>query len=80
MGVRFEAKILSRAECEAAVRSGKLARPLVFVLLGVTGIVSLWTPLAHADIAERWFSLPNIFWFMPGPLLVLLCTWATSPR
>ena len=30
MGVRFEAKILSRAECEAAVRAGKLARPLVF--------------------------------------------------
>ena len=53
-----------------------LARPLVFVLLGVTGIVSLWTPLAHADIAERWFSLPNIFWFMPVPLLVLLCAWA----
>ncbi len=53
-----------------------MARPLVFVLLGVTGIVSLWTPLAHADIAQRWFSLPNIFWFMPVPLLVLLCTWA----
>ena len=53
-----------------------LARPLVFVLLGVTGIVSLWTPLAHADIAERWFSMPNIFWFMPVPLLVLLCAWA----
>ena len=51
-----------------------MARPLVFVLLGVTGIVSLWTPLAHAEIAERWFSLPNIFWFMPVPLLVLLCT------
>ena len=53
-----------------------MARPLVFVLLGVTGIVSLWTPLAHTEIAERWFSLPNIFWFMPVPLLVLLCTWA----
>ena len=53
-----------------------MARPLVFVLLGVTGIVSLWTPLAHAEIAERWFSLPNIFWFMPVPLLVMLCTWA----
>ncbi|WP_405119042.1 cytochrome d ubiquinol oxidase subunit II [Pseudomonas leptonychotis] len=53
-----------------------MARPLVFVLLGVTGIVSIWTPLAHTDIAERWFSLPNIFWFMPVPVLVLLCTWA----
>ncbi|MDX1724986.1 MAG: cytochrome d ubiquinol oxidase subunit II [Pseudomonas sp.] len=53
-----------------------LARPLVFVVLAVTGIVSLWTPLAHAEIAQRWFSLPNLFWFIPVPLLVLLCTWA----
>lgn len=30
MTVRFEAKILSRAECEAAVKSGRFARPLVF--------------------------------------------------
>ncbi|WP_271410647.1 cytochrome d ubiquinol oxidase subunit II [Pseudomonas sp. Q1-7] len=53
-----------------------LARPLVLVLLGITGIVSIWTPLAHADIAARWFSLPNLFWFMPVPILVLVCTWA----
>ena len=52
-----------------------MARPLVFVVLTVTGIVSLWTPLEHPDIAERWFSLPNLFWFMPVPVLVLLCTW-----
>ncbi|MFZ6048129.1 cytochrome d ubiquinol oxidase subunit II [Pseudomonas sp. CR3202] len=53
-----------------------LARPLVLVLLGITGIVSIWTPLAHAEIAQRWFSLPNLFWFMPVPILVLVCTWA----
>ena len=51
-----------------------IARPLVFVVLGVTGAVSIWTPLAHSAIAERWFSLPNIFWFMPVPLLVLVAT------
>ncbi|WP_212630462.1 cytochrome d ubiquinol oxidase subunit II [Pseudomonas sp. KB-10] len=53
-----------------------MARPLVFVVLAVTGIVSLWTPFAHPDIADRWFSLPNLFWFMPVPVLVLLCTYA----
>ncbi|MCY1495295.1 Cytochrome bd-I ubiquinol oxidase subunit 2 [compost metagenome] len=53
-----------------------LARPLVLVLLGITGIVSIWTPLAHEEIATRWFSLPNLFWFMPVPILVLVCTWA----
>jgi len=53
-----------------------LGIPLVWALLAVTGIVSLWTPLAHPAIAERWFSLPNLFWFLPVPLLVLLCTFA----
>lgn len=53
-----------------------LARPLVFVVLGVTAIVSIWTPLAHAAIAERWFSLPNLFWFIPVPLLVLLTSFS----
>ncbi|KHO66132.1 cytochrome d ubiquinol oxidase subunit II [Pseudomonas flexibilis] len=50
--------------------------PLLGVLLAVIGIVSLWTPLAHGRIAERWFSLPNLFWFLPVPILVLLCSWA----
>lgn len=53
-----------------------LARPLVLVLLGITGIVSVWTPLTHEAIAQRWFSLPNLFWFLPVPILVLICTWA----
>ncbi|MBU0809232.1 MAG: cytochrome d ubiquinol oxidase subunit II [Gammaproteobacteria bacterium] len=68
--------LIMKTEGRLQEQMHNMARPLVFVLLGVTGIVSLWTPLAHADIAERWFSLPNIFWFMPVPLLVLLCTWA----
>ena len=49
-----------------------LARPLSLVLLAVIGIVSLWTPLAHPDIADRWFSMPNLLWFMPVPILVLI--------
>jgi cytochrome d ubiquinol oxidase subunit II len=49
-----------------------LARPLSLVLLAVIGIVSLWTPLAHPEIADRWFSMPNLLWFMPVPILVLV--------
>ncbi|MCQ4313440.1 cytochrome d ubiquinol oxidase subunit II [Pseudomonas stutzeri] len=48
--------------------------PLVWAVLAVTGIVSIWTPLTHPDIAERWFSMPNLILFMPVPILVLLCT------
>lgn len=49
-----------------------VARPLALVLLVVIGIVSLWTPLAYPQIAERWFSMPNLVWFMPVPILVLV--------
>ncbi|WPO99376.1 cytochrome d ubiquinol oxidase subunit II [Pseudomonas sp. HR96] len=52
-----------------------LARPLTLGLLAVTGIVSIWTPLTHADIAHRWFTLPNLFWFLPVPVLVLVTVW-----
>lgn len=52
-----------------------LARPLALVLLGVIAAVSLWTPIAHEHIRERWFSLPNLYWFIPVPVLVLACTW-----
>ncbi len=41
------------------------------LLLGIV-IVSIWTPLAHDHIAGRWFSQPNIFYFAPVPVLVVL--------
>ncbi|WP_194790008.1 cytochrome d ubiquinol oxidase subunit II [Pseudomonas sp. UFMG81] len=49
-----------------------MARPLALVLLAVIGIVSLWTPIAYPQIADRWFSMPNLLWFMPVPILVLV--------
>jgi len=49
-----------------------IARPLALVLLVVIAIVSLWTPIAYPQIADRWFSMPNLLWFMPVPLLVLV--------
>lgn len=35
-------------------------------------IVSLWTPLMQAEIRERWFSLPNLFYLAPVPLAAVL--------
>jgi cytochrome bd ubiquinol oxidase subunit II len=53
-----------------------LARPITLALLVVIGLVSLWTPLAHPEIAARWFALPNLLFFSPVPILVLATTWA----
>jgi cytochrome bd ubiquinol oxidase subunit II len=52
------------------------ARPVTVVLLAVIGIVSLWTPLSHPNVAARWFTLPNLVFFAPVPVLVLATTWA----
>ena len=46
-------------------------RALVLVLVAI-GIVSLWTPYQAADIAERWFSWPNIALLAPVPLASLV--------
>jgi cytochrome bd ubiquinol oxidase subunit II len=57
-------------------RMRTLGRPITFAVLALIVVVSLWTPLAHAEIARRWFSLPNLFFFAPVPVLVVLATWA----
>lgn len=48
------------------------ATPLLAILLLVLAAVSIWTPIAHPEIAARWFTLPNLFWLLPVPVLVLL--------
>jgi cytochrome d ubiquinol oxidase subunit II len=54
------------------LRMKLLARNLSWVLLLFIGAISLWTPLALERVAERWFTWPNVVWFMPVPLLVAL--------
>jgi len=64
--------LIMKTEGKLQEQMHNLGRPLALVLLLVIGIVSLWTPLAYPQIAERWFSMPNMLWFMPVPLLVLV--------
>ncbi len=56
-------------------RMRKLGRPITLALLVAILVVSLWTPLSHSAIAERWFTFANLIFFMPVPLFVLLTTW-----
>ena len=50
-------------------------RTWLWTLLAAIAGVSVWTALAHPPIAQRWFSLPNFWFFVPVPLLVLACGW-----
>ena len=66
--------LIMKTEGALQQRMIALARPITFALLVVIGLVSLWTPLVHPDIAARWFTLPNLFFFAPVPVLVLATT------
>lgn len=52
------------------------AKTLLIVVLVFMAVVSIWTPLAIPRIAERWFTLPNILYLWPVPLLTALVAWA----
>jgi cytochrome d ubiquinol oxidase subunit II len=56
-------------------RMRELGKPVTLVVLATIVAVSIWTPLAHPDIAGRWFSLPNLYYFAPVPLCVALAGW-----
>ena len=64
--------LIMKTEGHLQERMHKLGRPLALGVLVLMGVVSLWTPLAHSEIAARWFTLPNLFWFLPVPILVLV--------
>jgi len=45
------------------------------VVIAIAG-VSIWTPLVHPYVAERWFSWPNILYLAPIPALTgMLVLW-----
>ncbi|QWT21618.1 cytochrome d ubiquinol oxidase subunit II [Bacillus sp. NP157] len=46
--------------------------PLCILLGAAIGIVSLWTISAQPAVVARWFSRPNLFFFLPVPVLVLV--------
>ncbi|MDH0897647.1 MULTISPECIES: cytochrome d ubiquinol oxidase subunit II [Pseudomonas] len=66
--------LLLKTEGKLRHKMYKLMLPLTCVLLLFIAAVSLWTPLAHPEIAKRWFTLPNLFYFMPVPTLVAVTT------
>ena len=66
--------LIMKTEGSLQERMRELARYLMWALLAVIAAISVWTPLSQEYIATRWFTFPNILWFSPVPLLVVLAT------
>ncbi|TMH64325.1 MAG: cytochrome d ubiquinol oxidase subunit II [Betaproteobacteria bacterium] len=55
----------------------------LYGVLAFIAMVSLWTPFLHRQIAERWFSFPNILWLAIVPVVtaaIAYVTWRTLRR
>ncbi|WP_049622043.1 cytochrome d ubiquinol oxidase subunit II [Frateuria defendens] len=66
--------LIMKVEGELQRKMFALMKPLAAVLLGVIGVVSLWTVLGQPSVAARWFG-PLFYAFLPVPVLVLACVW-----
>ena len=66
--------LIMKSEGALQNRMRELTRHVLLALVVVIAVVSVWTPLGWQYVADRWFTLPNFFWFLPVPLLVGLFT------
>lgn len=64
--------LVIKSENPLQARMRRVSKQLLLALLGIIAVISLWTPMAHQSIADRWFSVPNLYFLMPVPLLVLV--------
>jgi len=64
--------LIMKTEGPVAERAKRQAQFLLPGVLVFMGIVSLWTPLLMSSIAQRWFSMPNILFLWPVPVMTTL--------
>ncbi|MDX2308306.1 MAG: cytochrome d ubiquinol oxidase subunit II [Hyphomicrobium sp.] len=64
--------LVMKTEGEVAAQAREQAKTLLIAVLVAMAIVSLWTPLAEPRIWDRWFTMPNLLYLSPIPLLTAL--------
>ena len=52
----------------------KMAPRLLLAMMGFFLLVSVWTPLAHERVMERWLDYAHLLWLLPA-LTVLVAFW-----
>lgn len=67
--------LIMKTQGDLQRRIYRVTPSLAWALLTVVGAISIWTPFLDKEIAQRWFSFPNLLWFSPVPLLVGACTY-----
>ena len=63
--------LLMKTEGETKATFSRLSKRLIPVLLLIAAAVTIYTPLRHHYVMERWFALPNAFLYAVLPVIAL---------
>jgi cytochrome d ubiquinol oxidase subunit II len=66
--------LIFKTEADLQNKMYRFMPKMIMALLIIFAAVSIYTPLAHPEIAQRWFSQPQLTYFSPVPILVLVFT------
>jgi cytochrome d ubiquinol oxidase subunit II len=64
--------LMMKTDGDMARRAAERAKLLLIAVLVFMAAVSIFTPLEIPRIAHRWFSLPNLYYLLPVPVLTAL--------
>jgi cytochrome d ubiquinol oxidase subunit II len=64
--------LMLKTDGDMAERAAEKARVLLVAVIAFMAAVSVFTPLTIPRIAERWFTLPNLLYLSPIPVLTAL--------
>ena len=70
--------LMMKTDGDMARRAAVKANVLLVAVVVFMAVVSIYTPLQFPRIAERWFTLPNLYYLLPVPILtalVVLAEW-----
>jgi cytochrome d ubiquinol oxidase subunit II len=68
--------LMLKTDGDMALRAAAKAKVLLVAVLVFMAAVSLYTPLAIPRIAQRWFTMPNLIYLSPVPILTALIAFA----
>jgi len=69
--------LVMKTEGDLQQRSRRHALIALYGVLAFIAMVSIWTPILHAQIRDRWFSVPNIYYLALVPIATALIAFAT---
>jgi cytochrome d ubiquinol oxidase subunit II len=68
--------LMLKTDGDMAERATTKAKVLLVAVIVFMAVVSIFTPMTIPRIAERWFTLPNLFYLSPVPILTVLIAMA----